>query len=81
VDLSIGYTLKGPLSQLGRPALVHGLASRMIAEFSSNLDRRLSRRPGATNTRSADLNALSLLLAAMRAYVARMFARNNQRSG
>lgn len=81
VDLSIGYTLKGTLAQLGRPALVRGLAERMIAEFAGNLDRRLSGTPSAAGNSVADLNALSLFFNAVRAYVARYFARNNARSG
>jgi carbon-monoxide dehydrogenase small subunit len=76
VDLSIGYTLKGMLAQLGRPALVQALASRMLAEFAGNLDSRLSGAPSAAGSATpADFNALSLLLGTARAYVARWFVR------
>jgi aerobic carbon-monoxide dehydrogenase small subunit len=77
VDLSIGYTLKGTLAQLGRPALVKGLASRIIAEFAGNLDRRLSGTPlPAANAAPEGLNALSFFFATLRAYVARWFVRD-----
>ncbi|WP_315836040.1 xanthine dehydrogenase family Fe-S subunit [Bradyrhizobium prioriisuperbiae] len=62
VELAIGYSLKGLLAQVGRPALVRDLAARLIAEFASNLDRRLS--GGAMDAVAApakDLNGLSLL--------------------
>ena len=42
VELSIGYALKGALAQFGRPSLVRNLAQRMIAEFSRNLEARLT---------------------------------------
>ena len=44
VELAIGYALKGPLAQFGRPSLVRNLATRMIAEFSRNLEGRLTGR-------------------------------------
>jgi carbon-monoxide dehydrogenase small subunit len=82
VDLSIGYTLKGTLAQLGRPALVQGLATRITAEFANNLARRLSGAPeGVANAAPADLNGLSLFFSAVRAYVARCFVRIGRRSG
>ena len=75
VDLSLGYALTGILAQVGRSALVRDLASRLTADFASNLDRLLS---GAPPTRSgkepADLNGLSLLWAAVRTALARWFA-------
>jgi carbon-monoxide dehydrogenase small subunit len=44
VELSIGYALKGALAQFSRPSLVRNLAGRMIAEFSRNLEDRLTGR-------------------------------------
>ncbi len=44
VELAIGYALKGALAQFGRPSLVQNLAGRMIAEFSRNLEDRLTGR-------------------------------------
>jgi aerobic carbon-monoxide dehydrogenase small subunit len=74
VDLSIGYTLTGMLAQVGRPGLVRDLAARLIAEFASNLDRRLSgTSPGEAVAASADLNGMSLVFGLLRARVARWF--------
>ena len=42
VALDVGYTLKGPLAQFGRPGLVREVAGRLIAEFAANLEARLS---------------------------------------
>jgi aerobic carbon-monoxide dehydrogenase small subunit len=42
VELAISYALKGALAQFGRPGLVRNLAGRMIAEFSHNLEARLT---------------------------------------
>ncbi|MFG1280486.1 xanthine dehydrogenase family Fe-S subunit [Xanthobacter autotrophicus] len=45
VALSVGYTLKGPLAQFGRPGLVREVAGRLIADFATNLAARLSGAP------------------------------------
>jgi len=76
IDLSIGYTLTGMLAQVGRAGLVRDLASRLIAEFAGNLDRRLS---GATSADSApaELNGMSLVFGSLRARFARWFGRGN----
>jgi aerobic carbon-monoxide dehydrogenase small subunit len=63
VELAIGYALKGALAQFGRPSLVQNLAGRMIAEFSRNLEARLSGgssegSPKAINLPRLVLNAL-----------------------
>src|SRR5262249_23040863 len=82
VDLSIGYTLKGMLAQVGRPGLVRDLASRLITEFAANLDRRLSGAPRATTgTRPAELNGLSLFFGVLRARLARWLARSSTNDG
>jgi carbon-monoxide dehydrogenase small subunit len=44
VALTVGYTLKGPLAQFGRPGLVRDVAGRLTAEFARNLEARLSGR-------------------------------------
>ena len=74
VDLSIGYSLTGMLAQVGRPGLVRDLAARLVAEFSGNLDRRLS---GASpdDLVAAELSGMSLLSGLLRARVARWFGR------
>ena len=75
VDLSLGYALTGILAQVGRSALVRDLASRLTADFASNLDRLLSGAPPSRSGKEpADLNGLSLLWAAVRTALARWFA-------
>lgn len=70
VELAIGYSLKGLLAQVGRPALVRDLAARLIAEFAINLDRRLSGGPmDAVAAPARDLNGLSLLFGLVRGQV------------
>jgi carbon-monoxide dehydrogenase small subunit len=72
VDLTIGYTLKGMLAQVGRPGLVRDLAGRLIAEFADNLGRRMS---GAAVGEAAELSGFSILSGALRAQVTRFFGR------
>ena len=75
VDLSLGYALTGILAQVGRSALVRDLASRLTADFASNLDRLLSGAPPSRSGKEpADLNGLSLLWGAVRTALARWFA-------
>lgn len=59
IDLAVGYTLKGPLAQFGRPGLVRDLAGRLGADFAANLEARLSGAPAPAAT---GLNPLRLLL-------------------
>jgi carbon-monoxide dehydrogenase small subunit len=68
VELQIGYALKGALAQFGRPSLVRNLAGRMVAEFSRNLEDRLTGRssegaPKPINLPRFALNSLGARLA------------------
>jgi aerobic carbon-monoxide dehydrogenase small subunit len=58
VELAIGYALKGALAQFGRPSLVRNLAGRMIAEFSRNLEGRLTGRSSEGALKSINLPRL-----------------------
>ena len=60
VELTIGYALKGPLAQFGRPSLVRNLAGRMIAEFSRNLEARLTGGSSAAPPKAINLPRLFL---------------------
>lgn len=60
VELTVGYTLKGPLAQFGRPGLVREVAGRLIAEFAANLEARL--KGEALPASAGGLNPLRLLL-------------------
>ncbi len=72
LDLDVGYTLTGPLAQFGRPGLVRDLAGRIAADFSRNLDARLS---GGAAPAPAGLNPLRLLLGLVRARFAAWLGR------
>ena len=63
VELAIGYALKGALAQFGRPSLVRNLAGRMIAEFSRNLEDRLTGRSSEAAPASINLPRLVLAIA------------------
>jgi aerobic carbon-monoxide dehydrogenase small subunit len=58
VELAIGYALKGALAQFGRPSLVRNLAGRMIAEFSRNLEDRLTGQSSEGAPKSVNLPRL-----------------------
>ncbi|WP_341989262.1 2Fe-2S iron-sulfur cluster-binding protein [Azorhizobium sp. AG788] len=70
VLLSVGYTLKGPLAQFGRPGLVRDIAGRLTADFARNLEALMAGAPPAAATRTG-LNPLRLLLALAAARLAR----------
>jgi carbon-monoxide dehydrogenase small subunit len=62
VELTVGYTLTGPLAQFNRSALVQDIATRLTKTFAQNLEARLA-APGESAPAAAELNAGSLLLA------------------
>jgi aerobic carbon-monoxide dehydrogenase small subunit len=76
VELAIGYSLKGLLAQVGRPALVRDVAQRLVAEFARNLDARLA---GVALVREANdgtkINAFALAIGLVRMYVIRLLRR------
>ena len=71
VVLAVGYTLKGPLAQFGRPGLVRDLAGRLTADFARNLEARLS---GAAPAQPADLHPIRLILGLLLDPLRRRFA-------
>lgn len=81
VELSIGYSLTGMLAQIGRSGLVRDLAARLIAEFSGNLDRRLSGDATSTPAAATDLNGVSLVIGLLRERAARLLQRFTGRGG
>jgi len=60
VELTVGYALKGPLAQFGRPGLVRDLAARLVAGFAGNLEAHLAGRSPATSS-PPRLDAMRLL--------------------
>ncbi|WGF90885.1 xanthine dehydrogenase family Fe-S subunit [Marinivivus vitaminiproducens] len=61
VTLDVGYTLKGPLAQFGRPGLVRDIASRLTSSFAGNLEARLAGAPATRNDVPSGLNPARLL--------------------
>jgi aerobic carbon-monoxide dehydrogenase small subunit len=69
VQLTIGYSLKGMLAQVGRPALVRDVAQRLIAEFARNLDGRLSGdAPAGGVEESTKVDGLALMTTLVKAF-------------
>jgi carbon-monoxide dehydrogenase small subunit len=76
VELSVGYSLKGMLAQVGRSGLVRDLAGRIIADFAGNLERRLSgAAPYPASGAISDVNGVSLLVGLIRARAGRLLRR------
>jgi aerobic carbon-monoxide dehydrogenase small subunit len=70
VELSIGYSLRGMLAQVAREGLVRDLASRLIAEFAQNLERRLlGAHDNAPTEPSRSLDATALMFDLLRTRV------------
>jgi aerobic carbon-monoxide dehydrogenase small subunit len=82
VDVDVGYTLTGMLAQFGRSGLVQDIASRLTAAFAQNLEARLSAGSDAAAAPPLvrELNAGSLITAALLGNVKRFFGRFLRRS-
>ncbi|MFG1345046.1 SRPBCC family protein, partial [Xanthobacter autotrophicus DSM 431] len=74
VALEVGYTLKGPLAQFGRPGLVREVAGRLVSAFAANLAARLSGTPAPAHA-TPGLNPLRLALDLIAARLAALFGR------
>ena len=61
VDLTLDYSLVGPLAQFSRSGLVRDFASRLIAEFGRNLAKRIEAGADAP-IKAAELRAGTMLL-------------------
>ncbi len=79
VALDVGYTLKGPLAQFGRPGLVREVAGRLIAEFAANLEARLSGSE-APPTQTRGLDPLKLLISLISDRLGRLWRRGGPTS-
>jgi len=61
IEVSIAYSLAGPLAQFSRGAIVRDLVSRLAAAFAQNLEARLSGRDtGAAQPAALDAGSLVL---------------------
>jgi uncharacterized protein len=77
VDIDVDLTLSGPIAQFGRTGLITEAANALIAEFARNLEVQISgvdmQSRGAPVR--AQLNVLSLIVAAVRTKLAAVFGR------
>ena len=81
VELSIGYSLTGLLAQIGRSGLVRDLAARLVADFASNLDRRLSGGASRAPAAAVELNGISLVFGLLRERAAKFVRRLTGQGG
>jgi aerobic carbon-monoxide dehydrogenase small subunit len=61
VDVTLDYSLVGPLAQFSRSGLVKDFAGRLIAEFGRNLSARIA-APDSTALPAAELKAGSMFI-------------------
>jgi carbon-monoxide dehydrogenase small subunit len=64
VEVTLDYSLVGPLAQFSRSGLVRDFAGRLIAEFGRNLAARIA-APEAQPVQAAELKAGSMFLAVL----------------
>lgn len=76
VEISVGYTLTGPLAQLGRSGIVQDLAARLTSIFAQNLEARLSGKTGGTDTQpDAGLPVAALVVSVIAARIKGLFSK------
>ena len=76
VELTIGYTLTGPLAQFGRTDLVWDIAGRLIQTFVTQLEARLSgNAASAPDALRAGGLVFSVLMQRLRRWVGHLFGR------
>jgi carbon-monoxide dehydrogenase small subunit len=73
VELTIGYTLTGPLAQFSRTDLMQDIAGRLIMTFVARLEARLSGQ--AAPAAAGELNAGSLILSVLAQRIGGWFRR------
>ncbi|MFQ5775587.1 MAG: 2Fe-2S iron-sulfur cluster-binding protein [Kiloniellaceae bacterium] len=83
VDVSVAFSLAGPLAQFSRGAIVADLAKRLTAEFARNLEARLAggeTKPAESEPPPPALDAgallISVILARVKAFLAGLFRRS-----
>ena len=79
INVSIAFSLAGPLAQFSRSGLVRDIAGRLAGAFAQNLEARLSGKPGYEVAGEARLDAGSLLFSVVwgriRSLLQRIFGR------
>ena len=82
VDLSIGFTLTGPLAQFSRSGLIQDVAGRIIAVFVQNLEAKLSNRSDGNTGEPAmveEFDAGALMRSMALDYIKRAFRKLTRR--
>jgi carbon-monoxide dehydrogenase small subunit len=65
VDITIGYSLTGPLAQFSRTALVKEIVDRIVQAFVQNLEARLAEPGTAAPPAAAELGVGALVFSAL----------------
>lgn len=83
IELRLAALLTGALAQVSRTGIVDDLAERIIAEFSRNLERRMSgeEAPSAEDGAAGTLSIGALLLATLRARLRAVMRRLRKGAG
>lgn len=78
VNIDADVTLAGPIAQFGRTGLLTETSNVLIREFVSVLERKLAAETPAQaeSARAEETGALSLLMRAVRAWIASWFRRS-----
>jgi carbon-monoxide dehydrogenase small subunit len=74
VSISVEYSLQGALAQFSRSSLAQDLGRRLVAEFSANLNAKLT-GTAAPEAPSAPLNVGRLAWLWLRARLGRFFGK------
>ena len=71
VNISLAYSLQGPLAQFSRSGLVKDFVQRMIADFAHNVEQRLGGNSGPTINQAArsSISAVSLMFGVLKARI------------
>jgi carbon-monoxide dehydrogenase small subunit len=78
VDIAVAYALTGPLAQFSRGGIARDLAARLTTAFAENLEQALTTGEApAAGDDDGGLDALSLVLAMVRGWFARLFGRQS----
>ncbi len=77
VDIAVEFTLTGALAQFSRGGLVNELAARIVEIFAKNLEARMDARArgedAPATSQSAELNAFSIFLSALKGWLKGLF--------
>jgi aerobic carbon-monoxide dehydrogenase small subunit len=74
VDLSVEYSLQGPLAQFSRTGLAQAFARQLIRAFAANLNARLHAQDASDARHVVPLEGGNFALAALKAWLRQLFA-------